>query len=582
VIPPLSQPKLGIIRDNNRVQDQTASGDTVVPSVQDDPGNPQDTDRTTNAIKFSVSAARRSERGTLIDRGANGGILGSDARVQFKHQYAIDVTGIDNHELTALQMVDATAKVETQLGPVIIWLRHYAYHGTGRTLHSAPQLESFNNVVDDRSMRVGGTQCIKTNDGYVIPLDIINGLPYMRMETHTDKEFDELPHLFLTSAERWNPTILDNTISNREDWYNLVKEDTDMPPKSAFDEKGCFKNRVMPKPQQEPPEIADHYLDASKVDGQEKQKVSMREAANIILDLNANHLCYNGETVSSFECSSTGMTGVESNPSKVDYARYKPYFLNVPEEKIRRTFENTTQMATNVIAGAHIKQTIKSPYPALNVRRRHEPVATDTIFADCAAVDTNGQKCAQLYVGRKSLVTDVYGMTSKSEMVNTLEDIIRRRGAMDLLISDNAPEQNSKEVKQILRELIIEHWRSEPHYQHQNFAELKWQHIKRHVNWMMNLRNVDEDAWLLCLHWVVDVMNHTAEKSLGWRPPLQVLTGQTVDISILLYFIFWDKVAFERVVDSSYSGQIGSYKTSEVTGRFVGFAWNVGHQLAYV
>ena len=28
-------------------------------------------------------------------------------------------------------------------------------------------------------MKVGGTQCIRTNDGYVIPLDIINGLPYL-------------------------------------------------------------------------------------------------------------------------------------------------------------------------------------------------------------------------------------------------------------------------------------------------------------------------------------------------------------------------------------------------------------------
>jgi hypothetical protein len=34
------------------------------------------------------------------------------------------------------------------------------------------------------------------------------------------------------------------------------------------------------------------------------------------------------------------------------------------------------------------------------------------------------------------------------------------------------------------------------------------------------------DAWLLLSEWIADVMNHTAE-SLNWRPPLQVLTGQT-------------------------------------------------------
>ena len=56
----------------------------------------------------------------------------------------------------------------------------------------------------------------------------------------------------------------------------------------------------------------------------------------------------------------------------------------------------------------------------------------------------------------------------------------------------------------------------------------------------MNWRNVDAEAWLLCTEWVTDVMNHTAEQSLGWRPPLQVLTGQTIDISIMLLFLYWD------------------------------------------
>jgi hypothetical protein len=41
--------------------------------------------------------------------------------------------------------------------------------------------------------------------------------------------------------------------------------------------------------------------------------------------------------------------------------------LNVSVEKVKKTFENTTQYATNVMAGNHIMQTIQSPYPALNV-----------------------------------------------------------------------------------------------------------------------------------------------------------------------------------------------------------------------
>ena len=76
-------------------------------------------------------------------------------------------------------------------------------------------------------------------------------------------------------------------------------------------------------------------------------------------------------------------------------------------------------------------------------------------------------------------------------------------------------------------------------------------------------------------------MNHTSEQSLGWKPPLQVLTGQTIDISIMLQFVFWDVVYVSQYDDHQYHGQIGSEKSSEVRGRFVGFAWDVGHALTF-
>jgi len=97
----------------------------------------------------------------------------------------------------------------------------------------------------------------------------------------------------------------------------------------------------------------------------------------------------------------------------------------------------------------------------------------------------------------------------------------------------------------------------------------------------MNLRKYPPEVWLLSLQYVCDGMNHTAEKSLGNRPPLQILEGYTIDISILLCFLFWDIVYVSRVDDNEYHGQIGSKKSSLVRGRMVGFAWNVGHGLPY-
>jgi hypothetical protein len=51
-------------------------------------------------------------------------------------------------------------------------------------------------------------------------------------------------------------------------------------------------------------------------------------------------------------------------------------------------------------------------------------VATDTIWSDTPAID-NGAKFAQLFVGRRLLVTDIYPMKTDKEFVNALEDNIR-------------------------------------------------------------------------------------------------------------------------------------------------------------
>ena len=71
-----------------------------------------------------------------------------------------------------------------------------------------------------------------------------------------------------------------------------------------------------------------------------------------------------------------------------------------------------------------MKRHLKSRNPALNVPRRHESVATDTIFSDTPAVDS-GVKQAQVFVGRDSLVADLNPMRSGKQFVNTLEDNIR-------------------------------------------------------------------------------------------------------------------------------------------------------------
>ena len=47
--------------------------------------------------------ARQRKCGALVDRGANGGIIGDDAHVLYTClTQEVDVTGIDNHEINSL------------------------------------------------------------------------------------------------------------------------------------------------------------------------------------------------------------------------------------------------------------------------------------------------------------------------------------------------------------------------------------------------------------------------------------------------------------------------------------------------
>ena len=264
---------------------------------------------------------------------------------------------------------------------------------------------------------------------------------------------------------------------------------------------------------------------------------------------------------------------VDTHPPDHDVLR--PFFLNVPSKVVKKTLEATTQYARHIHTGPNMFKTYRTPFPACNVLRRHEAVATDTVHSDVAAVDTNGVSCAQIFVGRESLVVDIYGMKTDKQFVNTFLEVIRKRGAMDTLISDSAASETSARVIDILRHLMINSWQSEPYFQHQNFCERRWQDVKRLTNWVMQYKGVAPDCWLLCLEYVADIMNITAVQSLHWRTPIEKLTGQTPDTSIAMVFQFYDPVYYQMDRPTFPSG------TTEKRGRFVGFAKDVGHAMTY-
>ena len=221
-----------------------------------------------------------------------------------------------------------------------------------------------------------------------------------------------------------------------------------------------------------------------------------------------------------------------------------------------------------------MKKHLKSRNPALNIPRRHEAVASDTVFSDTPAVDS-GVKQAQVIVGRDTLVADAYPMKSGKQFVNTLEDNMRRRGAMDKLLSDSAKTEISNKVMDTLRAYHISNWHSEPYHQNQNPAEWRYRTIKSWTNTVMNRSGAPANCWLLCLIYVCYLLDHIACTAFDGKIPLLALTGITPDISINLLFTFGQPV-FYATYDQHFPSE-----SEERAGCWVGLGEHCGDAMTH-
>ena len=106
--------------------------------------------------------------------------------------------------------------------------------------------------------------------------------------------------------------------------------------------------------------------------------------------------------------------------------------------------------------------------------------------AQSPAID-DGSTAAQLFVGRTSRYRSVHALgDSDKNFHKALMEEIRKRGAMNRIISDNAKAEISARVKDILRTYVIDDWNSEAHQQRQNIQERFWGDTKAWVNAIMN------------------------------------------------------------------------------------------------
>ena len=198
-------------------------------------------------ITYHVAHAQHAEHGSFVDRGANGGLAGSDVRILSTSSRKCTITGIDSHEIPGLDLVQCAALVQTNHGIINLIMNEYAYYGKGHSIHSSGQIEWYTNTVDDKSVQVGGQQRIVTIDGYSMPLVCKGGLMYIQLQgIPTDQDLQNYPSVHLTSPHEWDPSVLDyeHPENNGEpDWAIDPSENFQFDPN--FDEFGDYVNRSL-------------------------------------------------------------------------------------------------------------------------------------------------------------------------------------------------------------------------------------------------------------------------------------------------------------------------------------------------
>ena len=316
-----SDPLLAMVHQSINTSDDDASDITKVLSAK--------RSRQIQVCKCYLFQHANHTNNQLVDRGANGGLAGSDMRVIHKTHRKINISGIDNHEVTGLDVVTAATLLNTSLGKVIGIFNEYAYLGKGSSIHSSGQLEWFKTNVDEKSIKVGGTQLITTLDGYSVPLLIKDGLAYATsLGRPTDQDMDTYPHVFFTSPDEWDPSVLDHDPPHLD---------------------GLDHSQVPDQPFGDP--MFDAYGDLNE-----------RIIANLNILLDAPLEAYGSYTSTSYVSTAKLHQGSLQEP---DWNALHPFFAWTSPSSIKDTFNVTTRHGTAPHTQDYIKKHFKARNPVL-------------------------------------------------------------------------------------------------------------------------------------------------------------------------------------------------------------------------
>ena len=264
--------------------------------------------------------------------------------------------------------------------------------------------------------------------------------------------------------------------------------------------------------------------------------------------------------------------GEDEPQQKID--RWKDCLANPPVDIVKKTLDATTrfceapvEMENREAMRQHRKQRILPLHP----RRIKGRTDSDTFFSSVKSV--RGYRCVQLFVCLLSDYLYIKCLRRESHSHSAYQDFIREVGAPNTLLTDNSQTQTGELWTETSRKNATRQIHSVPHNQNQNTAERKVQDAKHRTSMTLQYSKAPLLFWCYCLYFVIDCLNFTAKKKLNWRTPMEVLNGETPDIS-MFRFKFWEPVWY-------YENPAKWPSSTKLPGRWIGIAWNHGDDFTY-
>jgi hypothetical protein len=209
-----------------------------------------------------------------------------------------------------------------------------------------------------------------------------------------------------------------------------------------------------------------------------------------------------------------------------------------------------------------------------NLKRLNGRFATDTLYADIKSL--NQHKYAQMFTHKNGFaVCYPIDRLLGNHLGYAFRDFIHDYGIPEHLTMDGASNQTGSNTMfmQLIRKHNIKHHVSSPRRANENPAEGSIREVKKRWYRVMKKMNVPHRLWDFGLIWICETGNLTVSSSryANGRTPLEIITGETPDISEYLDFTFYDWVIYNN------NAGLGE----NCLGRWLGVSHKVGQLMSY-